>query len=687
MPNTFAPLARQKLVPKQTSSGGGTPSGPAGGSLSGNYPNPTLIIDSTPTQGSTNPVTSGGTKTYIDSFVNPTELGTIISDDFNRASIGANWTAVGTPATYSIVGNKLQLTNGSATRTLNNYLRNDGYGTTNLESWQISAQITVGTISATSFGVGLGLQSVGNYATTSVMIGLELSSTNPGAITYYVNNQTSLSDTGIPIGFSITAGDVINMVVRFIKGKFITEITNLNTGRRYTYSKQLTFNNSDFFRCPNASKFSIYSLGGNHQVDNFITYSNDFKNSDLLVCGDSIVGGFTNDAIDQSWARQLMERTGLIIQTNAGEGNVIEDVNVAELISLAPKQLLLLIGFNNAQRNENVATFSPKFAALITALNTGGYSFANNNLKLGLLTPSVFVTALTTNIPLYNTYFISTYGASNCIDLNTPINNGSNGLPSGFTTDNIHPNIFAQSIISDTLEIAYNFKNKFNKNLNRFPILRQVGGKYAVIIDPRYQGKQTVFSFDIVDQGATLRLGNDIGSNSSGGGFFIGRHNAETFGFVLNDAFAASSNNANVVSRTATPSGISLQPNKVNIWCEVGQTVGSSMTPVDRLYVDASTGIVGIAKDNLQIQTAGKGIGIKIGTNARMGTSTLVSGTVTISNTTFTANTYPFLTPTQAGSITSPLRLTGFTSGISFTIASGTPTDTCSFVWLLNEAL
>lgn len=55
------------------------------------------------------------------------------------------------------------------------------------------------------------------------------------------------------------------------------------------------------------------------------------------------------------------------------------------------------------------------------------------------------------------------------------------------------------------------------------------------------------------------------------------------------------------------------------------------------------TSDIGATTANVLINTAGKGIQIKEGSNARMGTATLSSGTITISNTSVTANTRIFV--------------------------------------------
>jgi len=99
---------------------------------------------------------------------------------------------------------------------------------------------------------------------------------------------------------------------------------------------------------------------------------------------------------------------------------------------------------------------------------------------------------------------------------------------------------------------------------------------------------------------------------------------------------------------------------------------------------------------NVLINTAGKGVQIKEGSNARMGTSTLTNGTVTVSNTSVTANTRIFLTRYAPGASTAlgTLSVGTVVANTSFVIDSRNPTDATvqtndvSVVhWLLVETL
>lgn len=90
---------------------------------------------------------------------------------------------------------------------------------------------------------------------------------------------------------------------------------------------------------------------------------------------------------------------------------------------------------------------------------------------------------------------------------------------------------------------------------------------------------------------------------------------------------------------------------------------------------------------DLDLVTAGKGLRVAEGTNAKQGVSTLVAGTVTVSNTSVTASSRIFLTAQSLGTVTAPktLAVTARTAGTSFTITSADNTDTSVVAWEIFE--
>jgi hypothetical protein len=110
-----------------------------------------------------------------------------------------------------------------------------------------------------------------------------------------------------------------------------------------------------------------------------------------------------------------------------------------------------------------------------------------------------------------------------------------------------------------------------------------------------------------------------------------------------------------------------------------GTTIGGNdvLTLLGSGNIQAETG-------NLLIKTAGKGIQIKEGSNARMGVAILVGGTITVSNTSVTADTRLFVSRSTTGGTLGHLYTT-LSVGTGFTVNSSEAGDTSTVNWLLIE--
>jgi hypothetical protein len=83
--------------------------------------------------------------------------------------------------------------------------------------------------------------------------------------------------------------------------------------------------------------------------------------------------------------------------------------------------------------------------------------------------------------------------------------------------------------------------------------------------------------------------------------------------------------------------------------------------------------------------TVGSGLSIKEGTNATMGTATLVSGTVVVPTTKVTASSRIFLTGQNNSGTVGELMVSARSAGTSFTILSSSNTDTRAVAWVIVE--
>jgi hypothetical protein len=100
-----------------------------------------------------------------------------------------------------------------------------------------------------------------------------------------------------------------------------------------------------------------------------------------------------------------------------------------------------------------------------------------------------------------------------------------------------------------------------------------------------------------------------------------------------------------------------------------------------------SRGGIGCYGGHSDIGTAGKGLRVKAGANCKADSGvTLVGGSVTVSNTSITANSQVILTRTNGGGTQGHVTVT-ISAGVSFTITSTSGSDTSTFSYLIVERI
>ena len=107
--------------------------------------------------------------------------------------------------------------------------------------------------------------------------------------------------------------------------------------------------------------------------------------------------------------------------------------------------------------------------------------------------------------------------------------------------------------------------------------------------------------------------------------------------------------------------------------------------PVENTIVNGNLAVQDDGSGGYGFVTAGTGLKVAEGTNAKQGTAVLVAGVKTVANTAVTANSRIFLTSQVDGGSPGFLRVSARVAGTSFTITSSNVADTSTVAYLINE--
>lgn len=116
-------------------------------------------------------------------------------------------------------------------------------------------------------------------------------------------------------------------------------------------------------------------------------------------------------------------------------------------------------------------------------------------------------------------------------------------------------------------------------------------------------------------------------------------------------------------------------------------TLGSGAAARDTQFGRTAANTFGLTTCDLDIVTAGRGVKVAEGSNAKQGVATLVAGTVVVSNTSVTATSRIQLTAQTLGTVSTPsaLCVSARTAGTSFTILASQNTDTSVVAYEIFE--
>lgn len=166
-------------------------------------------------------------------------------------------------------------------------------------------------------------------------------------------------------------------------------------------------------------------------------------------------------------------------------------------------------------------------------------------------------------------------------------------------------------------------------------------------------------------------------------------NNAAGTGIRITNQLAGGSG-LNVISAAAADILLSARQNgdaftRIRIGSDGAISFGPGTVTRDVTLSRTAANQLSVATADLRVATAGRGLMVAEGTNAKSGAIALIAGTITVANTSVTATSRIQVTSQADGGTPGFLRVNARTPGTSFTITSSSVTDTSTVAWFLVE--
>lgn len=341
-------------------------------------------------------------------------IGQIFTDTFDRGSLGANYTTVGSP-TITMSGTDMVMSGGAGTYA--KYTKYSAY-TTCFENWTIVCNFKAVTQAVTTEGTFIGIKTSSAFGNRSVVCSFAHGTGAGSKGKTFILAGTTAPDTysaalGTSSAQAVVAGDEIRMTITRA-GLTLTCLTENITGGTSTtvsYSFPLTVSLATYMHntgCP-----FIGTLGGTQNIHDWTFSTTEKKNIKTLVVADSLGHGASASVIGNRWANLVLSSSTNSWAVNSGPGDASASVlaKVNEILLINPKYVLLQAGGNDvrfavadATRNANYDSFvSQLTAAGITVIHLlAGADSTWDMTAFNTRTLSVYPTAVDCFTPLWS---------------------------------------------------------------------------------------------------------------------------------------------------------------------------------------------------------------------------------------------------------------------------------------------
>ena len=490
-------------------------------------------------------------------------VGQVINEPFNNLT---NFTQVG--SAFSASSGTLTVSNSPGSISFASYIKQTAYGNSDLEQTTMQATFTVPTISSTSFGVGLGYKSNGALFANSLCVCFLTDSTNRGKIAFYFNEAT----TGGILGSSkitINSGDVTTIMVSQLKDRIVATWTNgtQTITETYVYMTSIGLINPTIATSlPNSFNYSIYALGGAYTMGTFTVTNNHIKFPAILMVGDSITKGY-NGGINNRPA-DILSRNFYYSSSVVANANVkIEEINVAEILAIAPTTIILALGTNNKGASDSDATVMTKLGTLISSLTTAGYVLGTT-LFIETLRPRITIDVTGVNALIRSTY------STSFIEMFYPLWSGTSfTMDSKYVAyDGLHMTEFGSQKEADVIVQRLGLQPKADVVTLYKNIQQTEQGNVGVGLGNTNIGRFPIDAYKVGTQG---RFGNTYYGQTTGGVFITALGDASG----LISAGIDTADGTSWVARSTTYSAIGFVGGDIYFYGATGLTKNTGTSP------------------------------------------------------------------------------------------------------------
>ena len=386
-------------------------------------------------------VTTGGTTNVTNNVIAP-QIGIILNDLFDSISADWNLSQIGAGGSFTATGGEAVYVRAGSGN-FDSEVFYTGLGKTLLENWEIEI-ILKGTSTSISLGVGPGIRSdpaKGNY---NIFGGSNSGDGSTGRM--YIWNLQTNNYLGDSLG-KYTTNDRIK--IRFVRAKNVFTVygENITDGTSGNVTHTFGFDDSVETMC-SIGYPQLQSMGGTWNIEYFKWSSVDYKNINFALVGDSITQGYEVTAIANRFADKIIaasSKKGIILA--AGRTAIADIYNdIAELIRINPRRVIIMLGANDVISGFNEATIETQYAALINGIVAAG------------ITPIICTIPPITgkDVRTFNTFLKTTYsGIYTVIDVYAALVGVAPDWDAAYVaTGGVHPNDAGHTIIYNTIVAA-----------------------------------------------------------------------------------------------------------------------------------------------------------------------------------------------------------------------------------------